>query len=262
MSAGRSQSVRPTTIVRSSSRVQSVQRAAALLRALAAAPGGRSSAPELADACGLNRATAYRILHTLAEDRLVTFEKKSGSFAIGPGLLELARPAGVEGLLRSARPVLARLALQTGETAAVAVVRNEGLTYVDEVAPSAIVAASWRGRVVPLHATSTGKALLAFSERAAVRWMLEDPLTAYTATTVTDAAELEAELEQTRVRGYGVCRGEYDATAFGVSAPVLGASGQPVAVLSIWGPEGRVGDEQFGTLGALVAEAAAGLGGH
>jgi len=259
VSVGRSEATPRGTGVARSSRVQSVERAVALLRALAAAPGGRASATELADACGLNRATAWRILHTLAAHRLVSFDKPSGQFAIGHGLVELARPAGLDGLLRAAQPVLARLALQTGETAALAVVRAEGLTYVDESVPSAIVAATWRGRRVPLHATSTGKALLAFADRASVRWMIESPLTAYTTTTITDQAELEEELVRTRERGFGVCRGEYEATAFGVSAPVLSAAGEPMAIVSIWGPEGRVGDARFEALGALTVEAARAL---
>jgi DNA-binding IclR family transcriptional regulator len=191
---------------------------------------------------------------------MVEHDRSSGLFSLGHGLIELARPAGLEALLRSAQPVLARLALQTGETAALAVITSEGLVYVDEAVPSAIVSATWRTRRVPVHATSTGKALLAFSSRSAVAWMIESPLTAYTTTTITDPEELEEELTRTRTRGYGVCRGEYEATAFGVSAPVLNAAGEPVAVVSIWGPEGRVGDERFEALGRLALEAARSLG--
>jgi DNA-binding IclR family transcriptional regulator len=61
-----------------------------------------------------------------------------------------------------------------------------GLTYVDEVTPAAVVTASWLGRSVPVHATSTGKAMLAFRPPEQVRRMLCGPLTAFTATTITD----------------------------------------------------------------------------
>jgi len=256
VSMGRSEAAPRGPGVARSSRVQSIERAVALLRALASSPGAQSTVSELAELCGLNRATAYRILHTLEADRLVARDIPSGKLSIGTGLMELARPAGLEGLIRSAQPVLARLAMQTGETAALAIVRAEGLIYVDEAVPPAIVSATWRGRRVPLHATSTGKALLAFSTGPTVAWMTESPLTAYTTTTITDPAELKEELMRTRAQGYGVCRGEYEATAYGVSAPVLNAAGEPVAVVSIWGPKGRVGDERFAALGALAVEAA------
>ena len=256
MSAGPETMARSVPNPRRSSRVQSVARAAALLRAIATAPGSQATVARLADTCALNRATAWRILHTLEADRLVAHDRASGLFSIGTGLLDLARPAGPDGLLRAAQPVLARLAMQTGETAALAVVRPDGLVYVEEAVPSAIVSATWRSRRVPLHATSTGKALLAFSEHSAVAWMIESPLTAYTTSTITDPHELEDELRRTRTRGYGVCRGEYEESAFGVSAPVFDLTGEPFAVVSIWGPEGRVSDARFDALGVLAVEAA------
>ena len=52
-------------------RVQSVERAAALLRAVAAATGPAGSATALAEAAGLNRTTTWRILTTLEQQRLV-----------------------------------------------------------------------------------------------------------------------------------------------------------------------------------------------
>src|SRR4029453_2342177 len=61
-------------------------------------------------------------------------------------------------------------------------------------------------------------------------------LARYTPTTITSRAKLRAELELTREQGFGVCRGEYESSAWGVSAPVLDSSGRPLAVLSIWAP--------------------------
>jgi DNA-binding IclR family transcriptional regulator len=127
---------------------------------------------------------------------------------------------------------------------------------VDEVGPVAIVAATWRGRRVPLHATSTGKALLAFSDPADVARMTGPRLTRYTDTTITSQAKLRSELKLTRERGFGVCHGEYESSAWGVSAPVLDSSGRPLAVLSIWGPANRVPAERFGALGELARDAA------
>ena len=59
-----------------STRVQSVERAAALLRAVAAATGPAGSASALAEAVGLNRTTTWRILTTLEQERLVTHDKE------------------------------------------------------------------------------------------------------------------------------------------------------------------------------------------
>jgi DNA-binding IclR family transcriptional regulator len=228
-----------------------------LLRAVAAASDDESTAARLAEACDLNRATAWRILSTLEEHGMVSVNRENGRWAVGAAVVEIARAAGIEAVVASAHQALERLCRQTGETAALAVPRSEGLTYVDEVTPSAIVAASWLGQSVPLHATSTGKVLLAFGDR----WLTGDVaalrLERHTDTTVTDRSVLEAELRTTRDRGFAVCRGEYDASAWGVSAPVLDRVGRLVAVFSIWGPADRLTEERFDALGALARETAA-----
>jgi len=242
-----------------SGRVQSVERAVALLRAVAAASGAGRTVTELAADCGLNRATAWRILMTLESHGLVTADRQTGRYRIGFGIVELAGSAGVDALVHAAHPVLEQLCLQTGETAALAVVRSGDLTYVDEVGPVAVVAATWRGRFLPLHATSTGKVLLAFSDPADATRLTGPKLARYTPTTITSQAKLRAELERTREQGFGVCRGEYESSAWGVSAPVLDSLGRPLAVLSIWGPANRVPETRFDALGELACDAARGI---
>lgn len=239
-----------------SGRVQSVDRAVVLLRAVAAAADDQATVTALAAASGLNRATAWRILSTLEQQGMVALDRQTGRYAIGFGVVELAQAAGVGVLVQAARKVLERVALQTGETASLAVLRDGGLQYVDEAAPPSVVSATWRGRSVPLHATSTGKALLAFAADDTVNAALARPLRAYTDTTVTDPDELRAELAATRERGYGVCRGEFETSAYGVSAPVLDSGGRPLAIVSVWGPEGRLTEERFDALGAIAREAA------
>ncbi len=243
------------TVARSS-RVQSVDRAVRLLEAIAEAAGEERSLADLAAATGLNRATAWRILTTLADHRLVAYSRDRNRWSLGDGLVGLTRPRDLDRLVADAKPVLARLAMQTGETAALAVLRGQSLVYVDEVAPSAIVAATWKGREVALHATSTGKVVLAFGAAAAAP---SGPLQRFTDTTVTDTEVLAAELARVREVGYAVCCGEFDSAAWGVSAPILGTMGQLRAVLSVWGPAGRVREERFAALGALALEAAQSL---
>lgn len=239
--------------------VQSVGRAAALLRAVAAASGPDATAGALAQAVGLNRTTTWRILSTLEQERLVSHDPRTGWYSLGFGLLDLAGDAG-GALARSARSVLNRVAATSGETAALAVLRDGELTYVSEVTAGAVVSAGWVGRVVPMHATSTGKVLLAFFGPDDARRLLALPrggrLTKHTATTITTLTRLQAELDATRERGYAVCRGEFETTAWGVSAPVLDASGRPAAVLSIWGPGDRLREDRFEALGRIAVAGA------
>ena len=249
---------------RESTYVQSVERAAALLRAVAAANGPAATASALAETVGLNRTTTWRLLSTLEHQRLVSHDRETGCYTLGFGLVDLAGQAGDTSLAGTARSVLQRLAGQTGETAAMAVMRDGSLTYVAEDVAGAIVSVTFLGQTVPLHATSTGKALLAFSDADVVRELLSRAgrLQRFTSTTITSRAALSEELDADRERGFSVCRGEFEESAWGVSAPVLDVAGRPVAVLSIWGPPERVTAKRFDALGSMVVAGAAELAGR
>lgn len=246
---------KPIAAAAPTSYVQSVDRAIALLRAVASASGARSTAAALAETCDLNRATAWRILSTLEANGMVSCDRSTGRWFIGLGVLEIAGRQGSQSLIAAAHEVLVRLSEASGETADLAVASADGLTYVDEVAPTSIVTARWLGRTVPLHATSTGKALLAFLPEREVERLLRGKLRAHTPTTITDRSRLMEELAQAREDGYGVCRGELESNLFGVSAPILDPAGRPIAVVSIWGPGLRVTEDRFPALGTLAVEA-------
>jgi DNA-binding IclR family transcriptional regulator len=233
-------------------RVQSVARAADLLRALDAP----ATVFELADRCGLNRSTAWRILATLEDAGLVERDPASGRYAVGYALVALAAGAGHEPLVRRAHPHLRALAEACAETASLAVPRALQLVYVDQVQAPHVMAANWLGRPTPLHATSTGKAFLAWLAADELAAALPARLQRFTDTTITTRAALRAELAGVRARGHAASRGELEPALWGVSAPVLDG-GRAVAVVSVWGTEGRIRARGLDALGALTAATAA-----
>ncbi len=202
-------------------RVQSVQRAIALLDAIAiGSPPGQTVA-ELALACGINRATAWRLLATLEAGGMVERDPVTSRYQIGYTVARLAAASGADGLVRRAHHVLERVCAQTGEAADLALARRSGLVYVDEVAPASVLTVNWLARPVPLHATSTGKAWLAWLPEAEARGVVGPVLEGFTDATITDIGRLFGELAQTRARGYAVSAGELEPALYGVSAPVL-----------------------------------------
>jgi DNA-binding IclR family transcriptional regulator len=237
-------------------RVQSVDRAVHLLQAVAGAGSSGAGTVALGRACGLNRATAWRILSTLESHGLVSCDRSTNRWFIGSGLVDIVRSSGIDSVLREAHDVLEKLAAQTGETAALAVLRQGDLVYLDEVAPASIVAANWSGRTVSLHATSTGKVVLAWSPEEEIFGLLPRRLQRFTDNTITDRITLRKDLALARERGYATCRGEFDPSAWGVSAPVLDHSGRLLAVLSLWGPGDRIGTDRFPALGDVAMDAA------
>ena len=254
MSSGPDQATSPA------GRVQSVDRAMRLLAQVGAAPGGVSLA-EVARRCGINRATAWRLLATMEDHGIVDRDPADNRYRVGFATIRMSRTAGYDGLVRRVRPVLERVTAETGDTAALAVAGQQGVMYVGETRPVSVVTVSWLAREVPLHATSTGKAFLASLPEPEARSLLEEPLEAFTETTLTDPDRLLAELREVRQRGYAECPGELEPTLFGVSAPVLDSpDGRPVAVVSIWGPAERVTAARFPVLGKVAVEAARDIG--
>jgi DNA-binding IclR family transcriptional regulator len=236
-------------------RVQSVQRATALLRAIADA-GEPETASDLAERCGLNRSTAWRILATLEDDGIVERDPATNRYSIGYGVARLAAAAGDRALTRVTRPHLVELSRETGETVSLAVLRQLQLVYVDQVAAPHVMAVNWLGRAVPLHATSTGKALLAWLPEAELAAVLGQPLPRFTDATITVAAALREELASVRQLGYATSRGELEPPLWGASAAVLDSRERPIAVISVWGPESRVRERGLDELGTATAATA------
>jgi DNA-binding IclR family transcriptional regulator len=238
------------------SRVQSVDRALRLLELVAATAPRGETVTTLAARCDINRATAWRLLGTLEARGLVERDPATNRYRIGLGMIRMSASAGYDGLVRRTRHILERVCTETGETADLAVAGQHGVTYVGEVAPPSVMAINWVAREVPLHATSTGKAFMAWLPPEEARGLLDLPLTRYTDTTITDTEELIPHLADIRAQGYAVCAGELEPTLYGVSAPVLNVDGRPLGVFSIWGPVSRVPASRFDDLGPIAIAAA------
>jgi DNA-binding IclR family transcriptional regulator len=248
---------RLAAVAAQSGRVQSVDRALKLLAVVAAAAPRGETAAVMAAQCDINRATAWRLLGTLEAHGLVERDPSTNRYKVGLALIRMSAAAGYDGLVRRTRPILERVSAQTGETADLAVAGVHGVIYVGEVAPPSVMAINWLAREVPLHATSTGKAFLAWLPPDEALGLLDRPLRGFTESTVTDLDVLLDELAETRARGYAECAGELEPTLYGVSAPVRNATdGRPLAVFSIWGPVDRVPVSRFSELGPVAIEAA------
>jgi DNA-binding IclR family transcriptional regulator len=208
---------------RSSRRVQSVDRAAALLKAVAD-PAQPPTLDELARACDLNKSTAWRLLLTLEHHGLIDREAGSGRFVIGAELDRLAMRGGGQALVRRLRPVLTDL-VHGLDMAAVLVIpaRGEALA-IDQVDPPGRPETSMVGWSMPLHASAAGKVQLAHLPDAELEEALAAPLERFTDATPTDPAVVRAELEAIRRDGVVLSRNEWDPGWTGVAAPVLGGA--------------------------------------
>jgi DNA-binding IclR family transcriptional regulator len=237
--------------------LRSVGRAVRALELIA--EGGDMGVSELGRKLDVHKATASRLLATLADRGLVERDPFSERYRLGFGLIRLAGAAmtGLD-LVRSARPILEELAERTRETVNVGVVSGDGVVYVDQVAGSrAIVTVNWVGQRTPLHCTSNGKVLMAFMEQRELDRMLARPLERCTPRSITDAAALRSHLDDVRRRGWAQTLEELEEGLNAVAAPVRQADGRVTAALSVSGPAFRMRGVDLPRVALLTTEAAA-----
>jgi len=240
-------------------RIQAVDRAVVLLKAVA-----NSTTPptvlELAQATGINRSTAWRLLRTLEYHGLLDRDVITQRYTMGCGAIPIAAAVTDDALVRRARPLLEDLAMRVGESVTLAVAKRFNLVYVDQVDPPDVIVPSWLNMPLPLHATSGGKIFLAWlrdDERAAI---LPRELQRYTDRTITDHEELRRELETARQAGYALCNCEYEEFSSGVSAAVLNSRCYPMAVINVWGPAPRNPARRLHEIGREAAATAESVG--
>lgn len=229
--------------------VQSVDRAAALLRALAES-GTSLSLAELAARCGLERPTAWRLLLTLDANGLVD-KVEPTHYRLSLGWHGLTHPHAVDALVRRARPTLELLAAQLGVTASLVLVRRLHLEYVDQVDGPAFTSPRWDGPL-SLHGSSPGKAVLAALPDAEWQAMVHGSLEPLTDSTLTEPPAFANEIATVRAQGYAVCRGEDVSYSNGASAAIV-SNGRPIAAIDLWGPDRRVDESRLHDLGVAAA---------
>jgi len=237
--------------------VQSVDRALYVLELLARR--GEAGVTELASDIGVHKSTVSRLLAALEERELVEQAFERGKYRLGFGILRLANAvSGRLDVTRQGREICERLALEVGETVNIAVLRSEYAVNVDQArGPSAISTHNWVGELTPLHATSSGKVLLAFMAVDARRDLLAAAgLPRFTEHTITSIERLEAQLQDVTRNGYVVSLEELEHGLNAVAAPIRDHIGGVIAALSVSGPAYRLTVERALEIAPMVVAAA------
>ena len=211
---------------------------------------------EISTLTGLNKTTTHRLLQALHSESMLDRNPAGGAYRLGPALMALGVQALSSNDLRlRARPLLNQMAKETGETATLEVPIDDTMLILDEVSGSHFVGAAGNvGTRWPIHATSTGKALIAFDEQGLDR--LGESFTALTSKTITERSKLEQQLGEIRRRGFAETVDELEDGFSGVAAVVRGGMGQVLGAMSICGPTQRLSAERRASLGIILCSAA------
>ena len=218
---------------------------------------------QAAELLGRPKSTVSRWLAAMHDAGFLDRDAESGLYRMSLRLAvfgDLARQT--TSLQRLARPYLNDLADRTGETANLTtLVGLEAINVEVAESPRPVMHVGWIGRRMPLHATASGKSLLAHAPEQTVAPTIARGLERLTAATITDPAALRRELAEVRRRGYATAWAELEPDLAAVGAPVRDHRGDVVAAIAIGGPVSRCSRRQLELLALPVMEAARGLSG-
>lgn len=224
--------------------VQSIERAAAILRLLASGPR-RLALGEVSASLGLAKGTTHGILRTLQHVDFVEQDPATGKYQLGAALLHLGTSYLDVNELRSRSINWAdALAARSGEAVRLGTPLEGRVLIIHHVfRPDDTLQTMDVGALLPLHASSLGKVLLAYGT-SPVEPVPQDGLEAYTRHTLITAEALTPALTQIRELGWAPEVEEMTMGEAGIAAPIRGLGGLVVGAIGISGPVERICDPQ------------------
>lgn len=238
-----------------------LERQLAVVDRVAETPGGLSFTA-IQKSLGLSKATTHRIIQSLcAVGLLDAGDEGARLYRLGGRLMRLLGLAvSPDRFIPLARPILAGVAEEFGETTFLAMLRGRDVETIAMVTPIK----DWQGhvhpgRVMPAHAAASAKAIVAFQDEAEWDALLKPPLQAFTANTLVDLAAVTQDYRQIRKRGFATCVDEIDLGQIAIAAPVrLGDVGTVFSVCVV-GPTNRILEHSIERIAASLISAASRL---
>lgn len=238
----------------------SLRRALSILLCFGDDTSGRGlTVSEVGEALGLNKSTVSRLIQPLLSYNFIEAGERPGSYklswqnaSLGQAYLSSVRAD------RDMHPVLLSLSSRTRETVHLVRANPPRVVYIDKIdSPHAVRMVSRVGNTQPMHCTSVGKSILAFADESTLDLVIQAGLPRHTAATITNPAELRAELGTIRERGWAMDNVENEEGIRCVAAPIFDADGECSFAISISAPANRITYEKAFQLAPLVTEAAA-----
>lgn len=182
------------------------------------------------------KTTLYRLLQTLTNQEMLSFDPQFQTYQPGIRLVRLAHSAWRQASLAPiARDAIDRLSAQVGETIHLAQMQQGQVLYVDKRnAAHPVEMFSQAGKIGPGYCTGVGKAMMAHLDPATQdRVIAQQSYYRHTANTLTSPEALRAELAEIARDGVAYDREEHEPGIICIAAPILTQAGKVVGALSI-----------------------------
>ena len=197
---------------------------------------------ELSRHVGLSKATAFRIVHTLADAEILECDPTHGKYRLGRKLLQLGSAVLARlDVADIAMPHLEVLMRRFQEEIHLGVFVQGEVVYISKVEAIRVQRMDSRvGLRAPAYCTSIGRVLLAYQPEVVIEDVIAGPILSYTPRTVTDPDGLRTILRNVAANGYAATYEEFEIGLNSVGAPIFGPQGSVIAGVSISGPAHRL----------------------
>lgn len=195
---------------------------------------------DVANATGMTRASARRILLTLVKEGYA--EKTDRVFSLRPKVLQLGYSAlSSVGILDVVQPVMNELTQSTQESIFTAVLTGDDVTYLARSTPDRVMSVSYNiGKRLPAYAVSTGRVLLAYEpEEALEQYLARVDLQQFQSKTVVSKVKLREIIHETRQLGYSLVDEELEPGVRSLSVPIRDVNNRVIAALNACCPSVR-----------------------
>ena len=244
--------------IRADSKSTAIQRAFRIMSAIAAAEKPQQLA-ELAEQIGVPKPSVHRLLSQLEEIGVVGRDLTGKGYSVGVTWLQLAVDALI---VRARQPIvrgiMRKLVDEIKETCNLAVLQDHEVLYLERVECDWPLRVQLRaGSRVPIHATASGKLLMAEMDANSRKKLLTGlNLQKFTNNTIISGAQLESEFQSIRSAGIAINREEFHLGLIGVAVPIRRSDRKVVAALSIHAPSFRMSVETALSYVTLLQETA------
>ena len=218
---------------RSGDFIQSLERGLAVINSFSRDHNPQTLS-EVASRTGLTRATARRVLLTLAE--LGYVDQLGRSFTLTPKVLDLGYSfLSSFRVVEMAEPFMERLVDEVKESSSMSVLDGSEVVYVARVPTSRIMTIALAlGSRLPAYPTSMGRVLLAgLSQRAFETYLDSVQLEPLTPHTVTDPKRFRSLIEKVRRDGYALVDQELEEGVRSIAAPIRNGRGDVIAAMNV-----------------------------
>ncbi len=226
--------------------IQSVDRALFLLETIADA-GGEATLTELSNRTGLNISTCHHLLATLINRNFAAKVPGKRLYTLGTRILDLGQACLQVDLPRRAAPYLEAINRTTGETVHLAGLQGDAVVTlaVRDARHAVGVKTGKVGKMDAPHATSMGKALLAWLPEDEIGRIIGQSMKRFTENTITELPALLEALRAVRRDGYAIDREEFLPGVICIGAAIRDQSGTVIGGISASTPSMRANEEHI-----------------